>query len=309
MRKHLIALLTLTLIGCGGSSDPVSTAPITNPSPGSPPVVLTAANALSVARTLDELFVPSGRNSVELAGGNLSAIEIDGVAAALIELPLAYPFLVQGTSGRFNGPGGGTAELVVNGTNLEIVFANFVTGDGTRLNGVVFMSAVGQEIVVTFDGYQTTDSDGFHQIDGPVTLMHTRPDATVEQVVRRQNVTVTDLARGGLVRILDGDSEAEIFFSEGFQSGVGTNFATLVFEGFEGLTGELEVVPDIPYAFTVDLTTLTSTVTAGQSFLEGSGTIRRRVIAPNMIEVAVQPEGAADFQVVGVSDITDVDAE
>lgn len=312
--RYLALLAMLCFFGCGGSDGPVAaSAPVTNPT--SQRLVLTAENAQHVASISDELLVPSGRNSVELAGGNLSLIEIDGIAGALVELPLAYPVLVQDQSGQFAGPGGGSATLTVNGRDVSIVFTSFVTADGSLLTGSVNMTGLVQgiegEISATFAGFVVTDVDGRFQIDGPVTLMLDRvqePDRYVERVRRVLNATVTELDNGGSVRMLDLHSESDIEVEAGFQAGTSTVSGTLSFANFEGLTGEMLIVPDLPFTFTVEHATLISEVTSGRVFYEGEGTVRRSILSPNIFETAVRPTGSSEFQVVGTTDITDIDA-
>lgn len=310
MRYLSIALLALLLFGCSGESTTSAPVTLVDPVPGPQLLTITPENALVLSAVLDELLIPSGRNSVELAGGNLSLIEIDGVAAAMVELPLAYPVLAQGASGRFSGPGGGSADVTVNGPGVTVTFNNFVTQDGTMLNGIALMSSSVGEILVTFENFQVTDSDGMFLLDGPVTLSLDRfyePDRFFERVERTQHVTLTDLTHGGTVRIIDGDSEAEIEIGQGVQTGTGTNRGSFLFDGFRGLSGEVFLVPDVPYGFNVELATLTSSVTSGQNYIQGDGTLRRRIVAPNLIETALQAPGAADFVVVGVTDIRDED--
>ena len=92
------------------------------------------------------------------------------------------------------------------------------------------------------------------------------------------------------------------------QSGSAVTSGSFLFENYDGLNGLLTQVPVEDYLFSVDHTTHISTVTSGQSLLEGDGTIRLTVVAPDMIETAVRPSGGTDFVVVEVKDITDVDA-
>ncbi len=305
--KHLPAVI-LSLLLCGCGSDSVDQAAATGAVPTSSALVINTANAVELALAADHLFVPTGRNSVETAQGNLSQIEIDGVAAALVELPLAYPILLRGQPGQFPGPGGGTGTLTAGSSNLVLAFNQFVTGDGILLNGTVTMSGAVQggsgSIRVDFARFETREPDGDFQVDGVVTLdlARTEQAGVVRQDVERtQDVTVTDLANRGTVKIVDGDSEADVTITNGIENGTGTNRGSLVFSNYRGLNGTVRLVPDTPFAFTVAQATQTSTITAGQSFLEGQGSVRRRVVGPNQIETSVRPEGSAEFQFIGIN--------
>lgn len=317
MRYFPFLLSLLFLCGCGGSSDPVA-----NTVPGRPahlPMVITLENAVHIHEDIDELSVPSGRNSVELAGGDLSQIEIDSVAAALVEMPLSYFILLQGTSQTFHGPGGGTAELTIDGTEIRIVFNHFVTQDGTNLLGTVVMDGEVEDLVnhigditATFTAFQVVDADGDFEIDGPVTLsIHrtTTAQGYVEEIERTQNATIRDLTNGGSVSFLNGDTIATITVENGMQSGTAVTNGSFLFENYDGLDGLLTRVPIEDYGFSVDHDTHVSTVTSGQSLLVGDGTIRLTIVAPDMMETAVQVAGSDEFVVVEVKDITDIDAQ
>lgn len=306
MRYLPPVLFSLLLCGCGSSTTDQATG--SSAIPNSSALVITTANAAELALAADHLFVPTGRNSVETAQGSLSGLEVDGVAAALVELPLAYPILLRGQPGQFPGPGGGTVTSTHGGSSLVLTFNEFVTGDGALLNGTVTMSGAVQggsgQIGVDFAQFQTSEPDGRFQVDGQVTLnlVRTEQGGTVRQDVERtQNVTVTDLANRGTVKIVDGDSEADVLISNGIENGTGTNRGSLVFSNYRGLNGRVRLAPDLPFAFTIVQATHTSTITSGRSFLEGDGTLRRQVIGPNQIETAVRPAGNADFQFVGVN--------
>ena len=317
MRYLAFFLVGLLFCGCGGSSE---TSPILNQGgPTFPPLVITLENAVHIHEDIDELSVPSGRNSVELAGGDLSRIEIDGVAAVLVEMPLAYFILSQGTSQTFPGPGGGSAQLVVDPETITVNFLQFVTQDGTRLNGTAVMRGEVEDVVnhigdisATFTALEVADSDGVFQIDGPVTLgIHRTLTAQgyVERIERTQNATIRDLTNGGSVRFINGDTIATITVENDRQSGSAVTSGSFLFDNYDGLSGLLTRGPLEDYLFSVDHTTHISTVTSGQSLLEGDGTIRLTVVAPDMIETAVRPSGGSEFVVVEVKDITDVDAD
>lgn len=316
MRILPILLVSLLLSGCGSSVGNLNEPTGSSGQSGGTPLVVTAQNALPISAAVAELTVPSGRHSLEVAGGDLRRIEIDGVAAALVELPLAFPVLDEAPSGNFVGPGGGSASLTVSGPEVTIAFVNFVTEDGTRLNGRALMTGrvdgYNGNVLVTFDAFEIADADGDYRIDGPVTLVITRDDFAgghEERVERTMEVTVTDLSNGGTVEFIGGTSESDIITENGIQTGISTSGGDLLFRNYKGLNGLLRRVPTEPFRFTVNEATLVSTVLSGEADLVGDGIIRRRIISPNVFEVAVRPSGATEFQVLGVTDITDVDED
>jgi hypothetical protein len=317
MRNLKLFLLSLILVGCGNSSNnEYVITPGVVPGPPQGLLTINANNGLQITNTINELTVPSGRHSLEIAGGDLSLIEIDGVAAALVELPLAYPVLDDAPSGSFAGPGGGTAELLVNGADVSISFSDFVTEDGTRLNGSAFLSGEvdghNGNVSVTFTAFEIADADGDYQIDGPVTLFIERTDTVQghEEIIRRTlSVTVTDRANGGTVEFIDINSNSDIVDENGFQNGLSDNTGSFDFRNYQGLNGLAERYPIEPFSFVVNESTLVSTVTGGEAWLVGNGVLRRRVIADNVYEVSVRPAGSSEFQVLGTTDISDIDEE
>ncbi len=316
MRILSVFFVSLLLCGCGSSLDGLNEPSGSTGQRGSAPLVVTAQNALPISAAVAQLTVPSGRHSLEVAGGDLSQIEIDGVAAVLVELPLAFPVLDEAPSGNFAGPGGGSASLTVSGPDVSIAFSGFVTHDRTRLNGRAQMTGrvdgYNGNVLVTFDGLEIANEDGDYIIDGPVTLAINRVEFTgghEERVERTMEVTVTDASNGGTVEFVGGTSESDIVTENGIQTGVSTSAGELLFRNYKGLNGLLRRVPAEPFRFTVNEATLVSTVLSGEADLVGDGVIRRRVISPNVFEVAVRPRGATEFQVLGVTNISDVDED
>lgn len=314
MRIQTVLLLSVLACGCGGSSDELVAVPVNSPPPVVAPLPINSANALRLTHAISELTVPSGRHSLEVAGGDLTHVEIDGVAAALVELPLAYPVLDQAPSRTFPGHGGGNAALMVRGADVTMVFRDFITEDGSRLNGTAFLTGelddYSGNVRVRFQAFEIADPDGDYKIDGPVTLfIHRTATANghEERIERTLGVTVTDVRHGGTVQFIDGFSESDIITENGVQTGFSDNTGKLLFANYHGFTGLAERIPVIPFGFNVVEATLVSTVTSGESLLVGDGTLRTRIVDPNVFEVAVRPAGATDFEVVGPHGIPDED--
>lgn len=311
MRYIILILATLLFFGCGGEDVATTTQVVEPPAPGPRLATLDASNALVVGNAASQLQVPGGRNSVELAGGNFSRIEIDNAASAIYELLLAYPSLIGGGNFRYSGPGGGNAEVAVNGAGVTIQFNGFVSADGARLDGQVFLITGDNAGTVSanFTGLRVTNPQASLQIDGPATLSRSLAqglDGFEEQATRILNLTITDLRNGGSVRLIDLTSNVSLSVAGSTMTGSVANTGSLEFNQFQGvLDGLVNLDNTIPFTFTIDLANQIRTVTGGEIFTEGNGTIRRRIIANDTVELAVRPAGAADFTVVRVVQIPD----
>jgi hypothetical protein len=302
----------MLFFGCGGDNETTApTATVNPPAPGPQLATLDASTAGTFAAAVTQFFVPGGRNSIELAGGNLSRIEVDNAAGALYELLLGYPALLANGNFRYSGPGGGNADVAVNGAGVTIQFNGFISEDGARLDGQVLLIAANDTTVSgNFNGLRVTNAAASYQIDGPGSMARSVAqglDGFDEQAIRILNVTFTDLRNGGSARLIDSTGVTNLKVVGTTMTGTVATSGSIEFNQLLGLNGLVTLNNTVPFAFTIDLVTQDRTVSSGEIFNEGNGTLRRRVIATDTFEIAVRPPGATDFTVVAIIQAQDAD--
>lgn len=291
----ILLFLALFLTGCGDSDDGVTVNTV--PTATSNPLLIDQARAVQFSQLLFNVGSTTGSLLESQATSANVLTDLNGARplSLMTSLMASAAGLVQGGSRTINGPRGGSVTVTLTTDSvrtLNLAFANFATANATltgNVNMVGRQDPDGGQVNATFTQLRVTSAGRAYQIDGPAVLVR---DANT--INFSSEAAIADQT-GGTAR-LRGFNTVVTFTQSGTSvAGTSASNGNLEFQDFRGLTGTVQVSSGQPVAFTADFATEVTTVTAGQIFYKGDGTLRLTVVAPNQMEVALQPPGASVF--------------
>lgn len=297
MRALWLALVAaLLLTGCGNDNNGTASTFNTGNTTATNGLAIDQASAARFAQVLSGVTITTGAlaESQSTPANVLANLDGGQPVNLMTTIMAQLPALVQGGSRTINGSRGGTVTVTVDSAGTNLVFVNFANANTTitgNVNLVGRQTPTGGQVNAVFNQFRVTATGKAYQLDGPAQLA--REGNTV---ILSTTVAVADV-NGGVARFQN-FAGVITFTQNGSQvSGTFAANGALEFQDFRGLTGTVQIANQQPFAFTADLAVAggAPTVSAGQSTYTGNGALRLTVVAPNQLEVAVQPPGAAGF--------------